>query len=53
MSTRRKKVSFEATKRVSKPVRVSFRTTAGKRVSFQATKRVSRNVRVEFYAKRK
>ena len=51
--TRRKKVSFTATKKVSKKVPVSFRTTGGERVSFRATRKVPKNVRVEFYAKRK
>ena len=51
--TRRKKVSFIATKRVPKKVRVSFTTRRGKKVSFIATKRVAKRVKVEFYAKRK
>ena len=51
--TRRKKVSFKATKRVPKKVRVSFTTRRGKRVSFIATKRVPKRVKVEFYAKAK
>ena len=51
--TRRKKVSFTATKKVPKKVPVSFRTTGGERVSFRATRKVPKNVRVEFYAKRK
>jgi len=51
--TRRKKVSFKATKRVPKRVNVSFKTSSGKRVSFRATKRVPKKVKVEFYAKRK
>ena len=51
--TRRKKVSFTATKRVPKKVRVSFTTRRGKKVSFKATKMVPKRVKVEFYAKRK
>lgn len=51
--TRRKKVSFKATKRVPKKVRVSFTTRKGQKVSFRATKKVPKRVRVEFYAKRK
>lgn len=51
--SRRKRVAFTATKRVSKPVRVSFRTSSGKRVSFVANKKVPRKVKVEFYARRK
>ena len=51
--TRRKKVSFKATRRVPKKVRVSFTTRTGKKVSFRATKRVPKKVKVEFYAKKK
>ena len=51
--TRRKKVSFTATKKVPKKVRVSFTTRRGKKVSFRATKKVPKKVKVEFYAKRK
>ena len=50
--TRRKKVSFKATKKVPKKVRVSFTTRKGERVSFRATKKVPKKVKVEFYAKR-
>jgi hypothetical protein len=52
MVRRRKKVTFIATKRVSKKVPVSFKS-GRRRVTFQATKRVPRRVRVEFYAKNK
>lgn len=48
---RRHKVSFTATKKASKPVRVEFRTSKG-RVSFIATKKVSKPVKVEFYVRR-
>ena len=51
--TQRKKVSFRATKRVPKKVRVSFTTRKGKKVSFLATKRVSKKIEVKFYAKKK
>ena len=51
--TRRKKVSFTATKRVPKKVRVSFTTRGGKKISFTATKRVAKKIKVEFHAKRK
>jgi len=51
--TRRKKVSFAATKKVPKKVRISFFKSSGKRVSFRATKKVPKKVKVEFYAKRK
>lgn len=51
--TRRKKVSFTATKKVPKKVPVSFTTKKGERVSFRATKKVPKKVKVEFYAKRK
>lgn len=50
---RRKKVTFKATKKVSKPVKVSFSTKSGKRVSFKATKKVSVPVKVSFYRKKK
>lgn len=51
--TRRKKVSFRATKKVPKKAQVSFTTRRGKKVSFRATKKVPKKVKVEFYAKRK
>jgi hypothetical protein len=47
------KISFWAKKRVTKPVRVSFKTGKGKRVSFTMTKRFSKPVRVSFYAKKR
>jgi hypothetical protein len=53
MPRRRKRVSFRATKKVSKPVRVRFVDKYGKLVSFKATKKVSKPVKVTFYAKRK
>jgi hypothetical protein len=51
--TRRKKVTFKATKKVPKKINVSFSTKSGKKVSFHATKKVPKKVKVEFYAKRK
>jgi uncharacterized protein YxeA len=50
--TKKKRVTFMATKRVPKKIPVSFKS-GGKRVSFHATKRVPKKVRVEFYAKSK
>jgi len=50
---RRKKVSFIATKRVSKPVKVEFYTKTGRKVSFKAHRKVIKPVKVEFYAKKK
>jgi hypothetical protein len=51
--TRRKKVTFTATKKIPKKVNVSFSTKNGEKVSFRATKKVPKKVKVEFYAKRK
>jgi hypothetical protein len=51
--SRRKTVSFIAKKKVSKPVRVKFKTKTGKKVSFVATKKVTKPVRVKFSAKKK
>jgi len=50
--TRRRKVSFTATKKVSKPTIVKFKTKSGP-VSFKATKKVSKPTNVTFYAKKK
>lgn len=52
-SPRRERVSFTATKKVSKPVRVSFSTKSGGKISFKATKKVSVPVKVNFYRKKK
>jgi hypothetical protein len=49
----RKKVSFRATKKVPKKVKVSFVTKKGERVSFTAIKKAPKKVKVEFYARRK
>ena len=51
--TRRKKVSFTATKKVPKRVRVEFTTRKGEKVSFRAKKKVPKKVKVEFYARRR
>jgi len=52
-SSRRRKVSFIATKRVAQPTKISFVTKAGKKVAFAAKKPVKRRVRVTFYKKAK
>jgi len=49
----RKKVSFVATKKVVKPVKVKFYTRRGEKVSFTAKKKVAKPVKVAFYAKKK
>lgn len=49
----KKLISFKATKQISKPVRVQFKTADGKAVSFKATKKVSKPVKVEFMAQEK
>ena len=51
--TPKKKISFMATKRIPKKVRVSFTTRRGKKISFIATKKVPKRVKVEFHAKKK
>jgi hypothetical protein len=51
--TRRKRVTFKATKMMPKKVDVSFRTRQGKKVTFRATKTVPKKVEVDFYAKRR
>jgi len=52
-SSRRERVSFTATKKVSKPVKVSFTTKSGSKVSFKATTKASVPVKVSFYRKRR
>jgi len=52
-SAKKEKVTFKATKKVAKPVKVSFRTRTGEKVSFKATKKVSVPVKVSFYRKKK
>ena len=49
---RKEKVSFWATKKTAKPVKITF-PAKGKKVSFKATKNVSEPVKVMFYAKRR
>lgn len=46
------KVTFSASKKVSKPVIVNFNTKGGP-VTFKATKKVSKPTIIEFYAKKK
>ncbi|MBS3090166.1 hypothetical protein J4433_00160 [Candidatus Pacearchaeota archaeon] len=48
-----RRVSFWATKKVPKRVRVSFRDKYGRRVSFTGTKKVPRRVKVSFWAIKK
>ena len=48
-----KRISFWATKKVPKRVRVSFVDKYGKRVSFTGTKKIPKRVRVSFWAKKK
>lgn len=50
---RRKKISFNAIRKVSKKVNVEFTTSDGKDVSFKATKKIPKKVKVEFYAKKR
>ena len=47
------RVSFKASKKVSEPVRVKFKTKDGQRVSFPAHKKVKKPVRVSFRARNK
>lgn len=51
--SRRRTVSFIAKKKISKPVRVKFKTKKGKTISFTATKKVTKPVRVKFSVKKK
>jgi hypothetical protein len=46
-----KKVSFKATKIVSKKQKVTFTISNGKEVSFKAKRYVPKSVQVEFYNK--
>ena len=50
--SRRKRVSFVATRKVDKRVKVAFTTSSGKRVSFNATKKVPVQKKVTFLTKR-
>tara|TARA_Y100000310_G_C20149593_1_gene564076 strand:+ start:77 stop:232 length:156 start_codon:yes stop_codon:yes gene_type:complete len=49
----KRKVSFLAKKKVTKPVKVRFINKQGERVSFSAKKKVTKPVRVTFYTKKK
>lgn len=49
----KKIVSFKATKKVSVPVEVKFKTKSGEQVSFGATKKVTKPVTVQFRAEDK
>lgn len=50
---RRRKVSFWATRKVAKPVRVRFVNKYGELVSFKARKKISVPKKVTFYIKPK
>lgn len=50
---RRERITFKATKIVSKPVKVEFRTKSGESVTFRANKDVPKVVQVNFLKKRK
>jgi hypothetical protein len=50
---RKKKVSFWARKKISKPSVVKFVTSEGKLVRFKATKKITKPVKVTFYAKKR
>lgn len=50
---KREKVTFKATKKVNRPVKVSFHTRSGEKVTFKATKKVGKPVTVTFYRKKK
>ena len=50
---RRKKVSFWATKKVRKPITVSFRRWDGSIAKFKATKIIRKPTKVSFYTKKK
>jgi len=49
--TRRKKISFTATRKAPKKVQVSFTTRKGEKVSFHATGKVPKKIKEVFYAK--
>lgn len=53
MSThRRERITFKATKIVSKPVKVGFYTESGQKVEFKAHKNMPKSVKIDFLAKR-
>jgi len=47
---KRKKVSFWATRKTPRKVKIRFRTGIGEMVSFTATKRIPQKVKVQFWA---
>lgn len=49
---RRERVTFTATKIVSKPAKIEFRTKEGQLVSFKGHKDVPKSVRVSFLKKK-
>jgi hypothetical protein len=51
--SRRKRVTFIATKVVSRPATIKFYTRSGKEVKFKGHKHVPKSVRVEFFARKK
>ncbi len=53
IKAKKQKVLFKATKIVSKPTRVVFRTKDGKEVNFKAKRDIPTSVRVEFFAGKK
>lgn len=50
---RRQRVTFKAQKKVTKPVKVSFKTRAGEKISFKAKKTITKPVKVSFLTKAK
>lgn len=50
---RRQRVTFTATKIVSKPAVIHFQTTSGEQITFKGHKDVPAAVRVSFLQKRK
>jgi len=51
--SKKKRVSFIATKKGIKNRRITFITKSGKKVSFIAKEKIPKKVRVTFYAKSK
>lgn len=47
---KKKKISFWATYKVPKKVKINFRTSTGKKVFFLATKKVPKKVKISFWA---
>ena len=50
-TSKRHRVTFKATKKVKKPVKVHFKTKEGEVVDFKAKKPVKKRVKVSFLAK--